>query len=131
MAAIFRQFVKFLGVGVISLIVHYCVLILLKSLGMPPVLASDAGFLLGGLVNYLLNWRFTFGGVQNHLQSGAKFATLVAIGLGLNSILMWIGVYHLGLHYLLSQVLTTGLLTVWNFFAHRYWTFRHPQQNQR
>jgi putative flippase GtrA len=131
MIQIFRQFLKFVGVGLISLAVHYGTLVLLvRGADAPPVPASSIGFLLGGLVNYLLNCRFTFGGTESHLESGFRFAVLVGIGVVMNSALMWIGVDRLHLHYLLSQVAATGLLTVWNFFANRHWAFRSGRQKQ-
>lgn len=125
MAALFRQFIRFFGVGCVSAIGHFGLLILLvQAGGVDAVAASTAGAVLGAVINYSLNYRFTFRSTKQHRESATKFAILVVIGWGLNALLMWIGVNQLGIDYRISQVLTTGLLMVWNFFANRFWTFR-------
>jgi len=124
MADLFRQFVRFFGVGCVSAIGHYGLLILLvQAVGVSAVPASGAGALLGAWINYSLNYRYTFRSSKRHAESIARFAVVAVIGLLLNTLFMWIGVDQLGLHYLLSQVLTTGLVMVWSFAANRYWTF--------
>lgn len=124
MAELFRQFVRFLGVGCISAIGHYGLLILLvQAAGMAAVPASSAGALLGAWINYSLNYRFTFRSSKRHAESVSKFAVVAIVGFLLNALFMWIGVELLGLHYLLGQVLTTGLVLVWSFVANRFWTF--------
>lgn len=125
MAEIFRQFVRFAGVGSVSAIAHYGLLILLVQLvGVDAVLASAAGALLGAVVNYSLNYRFTFRSSKQHQESGLKFVVVAVIGLGLNTLFMWIGVNLLAAHYLLVQLITTGLVLIWSFVGNRWWTFR-------
>lgn len=124
MADLFRQFVRFFGVGCVSAIGHYGLLILLvQAAGVAAVPSSAAGALLGAWINYSLNYRFTFRSNKGHLESVTKFALVALIGLLLNTLFMWLGVDRLGMHYLLSQVLTTGLVMIWSFAANRFWTF--------
>ncbi len=126
LAALLRQFVRFLGVGCVSAIGHYGLLILLvQAAGVAAVPASSAGALLGAWINYSLNYRFTFRSNKRHLESVSRFAVVAVVGLLLNTLFMWIGADLLGLHYLLAQVLTTGLVLLWSFGANRFWTF-HP-----
>jgi putative flippase GtrA len=125
MAGLLRQFIRFFGVGCVSAIGHFGLLIfLVQAGGVDAVAASTAGAVLGAVINYSLNYRFTFRSTKQHRESATKFAILVVIGWLLNALLMWIGVNKLGIDYRISQVLTTGLLMVWNFFANRFWTFR-------
>lgn len=125
MVDLFRQFIRFFGVGCVSAIGHFGLLILLVQLGgVGAVAASTAGAVLGAVINYSLNYRFTFRSSKQHRESATKFAILVAIGWLLNAFFMWIGVNKLGMDYRISQVVTTGLLMIWNFFANRFWTFR-------
>ena len=61
MANIFRQFICFAGVGCVSALGHYGLLIVLVQFArVDAVLASAAGASLGAVINYLLNYRFTF-----------------------------------------------------------------------
>lgn len=124
MLATLRQFVHFSGVGVVSAIGHYGLLIVLvQSQALAPVPASAAGALLGAVINYSLNYRFTFCSTQRHRDAALKFAAVASAGLMLNTFFMWAGVELLGFHYLISQIATTGLILIWSFLGNRYWTF--------
>ena len=125
MIALLRQFVKFTGVGFVSAIGHYGLLIVLVQFAsVPAVPASAAGALLGALINYSLNYRYTFRSTRQHREALVRFVAVAAVGLVLNTLLMWVGVELIGAHYLLSQVVTTGLVLIWSFAGNRYWTFQ-------
>ncbi len=126
MIALLRQFAKFTGVGFASAIGHYGLLIALVQLAAaPPVPASAAGALLGAAINYSLNYRYTFRSTRQHREAILRFAVVATVGLVLNTLFMWVGVVLIGTHYLLAQVVTTGLVLIWSFAGNRYWTF-HP-----
>lgn len=120
-----RQLVRFAGAGLMSAVGHFGLLILLvQGFGIEPVPASAAGALLGALINYVVNYRFTFRSAKKHREALFKFAAVAIIGLVLNTFFMWLFVVLWGIQYVLSQLLTTGLVFVWSFTASRYWTFR-------
>ena len=123
--ALLRQFVSFTGVGFVSAIGHYGLLIaLVQFAGFAAVPASAAGALFGASINYALNYRFTFRSSKRHREAVLKFAVIAGVGLVLNTLFMWVGVELVGAHYLLSQVVTTGLVLIWSFAGNRYWTFQ-------
>lgn len=129
--ALARQFVNFTGVGFVSAIGHYGLLIALVQIaGVPAVPASAAGALLGAWINYTLNYRFTFRSSKRHREAVLKFAVVATIGLLLNTVFMWVGVELIGAHYLLSQIVTTGLVLIWSFAGNRYWTFQPAQPRE-
>lgn len=130
--ALLRQFVGFTGVGFVSAIGHYGLLIVLVQLGgVAAVPASAAGALLGAWINYTLNYRFTFRSAKSHRETVLKFGLIAAVGLVLNTLFMWIGVDVIGAHYLLSQIVTTGLILVWSFAGNRFWTFQTTEPRER
>lgn len=121
---IFHQFFRFAGVGCMSAIGHYGLLIaLVQGFAVDAVLASAAGALLGAVINYALNYRLTFRSTRRHRESVWRFAVVALVGLLLNTLFMWIGVDLLGIHYLVAQVATTVLVLLWSFAANRLWTF--------
>lgn len=125
MVALVRQFVKFTGVGFVSAIGHYGLLIaLVQAAGIAAVPASVAGALLGAWINYTLNYHYTFRSGERHRESVLKFAAVATVGLVLNTLFMWIGTALIGAHYLISQLVTTGLVLIWSFGGNRYWTFQ-------
>jgi putative flippase GtrA len=119
------QLLCFGSVGGASAVGHYGLLItLVQGFGFEPVRASVAGALLGALINYTLNYHFTFRSKTHHVESVTKFGLVAGFGLLWNTLLMWLGVNVLHTHYLLTQVFATVLVFFWSFGANRYWTFR-------
>lgn len=122
--SISRQFAVFIIVGVAAAVVHYGVLIALVELrGVAPVPATLAGYVAGGVVSYVLNRRHTYESERPHEEAGWRFAVVAGVGFVLTSAFMYALHDVWGLHYLAAQVLTTGVVLVWSFGAHRYWTF--------
>ena len=118
------QFALFALVGCAAAVGHYGVLVALAELlATPPVLASAAGFIVGGIISYALNYGHVFRSEKEHLPTAAKFLAVATVGLCLNSAIMWLLAERIGLHYLPAQVTATALVMVWSFGANRYWTF--------
>lgn len=123
--SVVRQFIRFTGVGAIGTGVHYLTLIVLvQGAAAPPVPASVAGFVLGALTNYFLNYRYTFNSNHRHREAMTRFFVVALAGLVLNTLVMQLATGWLALHYLIAQVLATGMVLVWNFTGNRMWTFR-------
>ena len=119
------QFAAFTGVGVVAAIVHYGLLVgLVEVGGVRPVPATLAGYVVGGVVSYILNRRHTFDSGRSHAQAGWRFAFVAGIGFLLTGLLMHVLHVRLGVPYLQDQVLTTGVVLFWSFLANRFWTFR-------
>jgi putative flippase GtrA len=123
-----RQFLLFALVGVAAAIGHYGTLILLAELAaVPPVPASAAGFVVGAVISYALNYRFVFRSDAEHLPTATRFLTVAVIGLALNSLIMALLTHWAELHYLLAQVAATLTVMLWSYGANRLWTFDRPQ----
>jgi len=117
------QFLLYSAVGAVGTAVHFSVLIfLVQLLAIDPVSASMAGFASGAMVNYGLNYRFTFKSANPHYASLPKFLAVALAGLCLNTMIMALATGRL--YYLVSQCLATILVLAWNFLCNRYWTFR-------
>lgn len=119
-----RQFSIFALVGVFAAIAHYSVLIgLVEWARWSAVPATLAGYVAGGLVSYALNRRHTYKSDRPHEEAGWRFAVVAGVGFALT----WVCMHGLhnraGVHYLLAQALTTGIVLVWSFLAHKLWTF--------
>lgn len=123
------QFLSFATVGAVGTAAHYATLIAGVSLGLGPVTASAIGCTVGAAVNYVLNYHVTFRSSLAHIQSAPRFALIAAASLLLNTVLMAVGVDRLGLHYLVAQVLATGIVLCSNFALSRIWAFRERPRN--
>ena len=120
------QFLMFAGVGAIGTLGHYTILIVLAQFwAVDPVFASSIGFVAGALINYILNYHFTFQSDKRHAEALTKFLIVATIGAGINGAIMYFGVEHTNIHYLLVQILSTCVVLLWNFIVNKLWTFTH------
>jgi putative flippase GtrA len=126
-----RQFSSFFLVGLSSTAFQYVVLIGLKELAAWSVVtASLTGYFAGGLLNYTLNRRHTFGSDRPHAEAGWRFVAVMTVGFLLTWAFMRLFVFFWNapnpppLAYMSAQVVTSLLVMVWNFVGHRLWTFR-------
>ena len=121
---LFLQFCSFIGVGGISTFVHYCVLfILVYFFGLRPVFSSSIGYVLSGALNYYLNYHVTFQSDKPHHRALLKFILIAVVGLFINTLIMALCTEMFTLHYMVAQILATGIVAFWNFSGNRYWSF--------
>ncbi len=119
-----RQFSIFALVGVFAVIAHYGVLVALVELARwSAVPATLAGYVAGGIVSYILNRRHTYESDRPHQEAGWRFAAVAGVGFCLTWVSMYFLHDRLGIHYLIAQALTTGVVLIWSFVAHKFWTF--------
>jgi putative flippase GtrA len=124
MSVVSRQVIAFAGVGVAAAIVHYGLLIgLVELLAWRPTAATLIGYIGGGIVSYLLNRSLTYRSDRPHEEATWRFAAVAGVGFILTYGLMELLHGWLSLPYVLAQVLITGIVLVWSFFAHKIWTF--------
>jgi putative flippase GtrA len=121
---ILRQFTAFFGVGLVAAIVHYGLLVaLVEGAAAHPVPATLAGYIAGGLVSYALNRRHTYASDRPHREATWRFALVALVGFLLTWGFMHAFTVWLAGPYLPAQLVTTGIVMLWSFLAHKAWTF--------
>ena len=118
----FIQFFRYCIVGGLAFLVDYGLLYLLADkFGLHYLLSASIAFIAGLVVNYLIStfWVFSESKYQDKRKEFAIFAFIGVIGLGLTEGLMWLFTDLVGLHYLLSKLITAALVLLWNFFARK------------
>ena len=118
------RFLTFAFVGSVGTAIQYAVLGSGVSLDIAtPVACSAAGYALGSVANYLLNYRFTFQSQVPHIQAATKYFSVLAAGWVLNLCLMSLFVVVIGWSPWKSQILTTAFGLVWNYTGSQRWAF--------
>lgn len=121
----FKQFILFAAVGAVGTAGQYLALFILVEGGLlNKVPASVAGFAVGAVINYFLNYRFTFNSNKSHREAITKFFIVAIIGAAINTALFYMGIHLLHLYYMLAQVVATVIVLLWNFIANKLWTFK-------
>lgn len=124
MKGLIRQIAAFSGVGVIAAIIHYSLLVVLVELArFGAVSATLVGYVGGGIVSYLLNERHTYTRSRSHAEASWRFAVVAAVGFALTYGLMTLFVERWTIPYLFAQLITTAIVLVWSFFAHKIFSF--------
>lgn len=118
---------RYAAVGVAATAAHYGLLAACVEWGgWPAWMASGLGAVLGAQVAFFGNRRFTFGHRGALAPAWLRFQGTAVAGALLGMVVVAAGA-GLGLHYLMAQVLATGLTLCATFALNRRWTFAPPQ----
>lgn len=97
-----------------------------KLLGYNYLMVGCLGFIFATAVNYFLSIRFVFrSGTRFTKKTELAFIYAVSlIGLGLNQTMLFILVDRVGAELMLSKLVATGAVFLWNFSARNFIIFR-------
>ena len=131
----FKQFVKFCLVGGTAALINFSVYYSFTTwLDTWYVYSAIWAFLISAVFNFTSNKLWTFRnnevGMQVIKQLG-KFAVVMILGLAINTSIIYGLTDLVGIHWLLSWVIATGVVTFWNFGFNRFWTFRKQKVELR
>ena len=118
----FIQLFRYLFVGGFAFVVDYGLLYALTEwAGLYYLVSASISFLAGLGVNYLLStgWIFKNSKMDNKVGEFIIFSIIGVIGLGLNSLLLYVFTDWAHIHYMISKLLTAALVMLWNFFARK------------
>lgn len=122
MIKLFQQFMKFGVVGVIAFVIDYGLMVFLTEVfGVNYLVSATISFTVSTVFNYFASMRYVF----RHKEGMSRrrefiiFVVLSVIGLGLNNVCMWTGVELLGIHYMITKIGATVIVSVWNFVTRK------------
>ena len=122
---LFYKFIKFGIVGLTGVIVDFSITFLLKEkVKIHKYVANAIGFTIAASNNYILNrvWTFHSKNPQISTEYG-HFIIVSLLGLGINSLILWLLVSKLKWNFYFSKLIAIGITTIWNFFANVIYTF--------
>lgn len=118
----FIQLFRYCFVGGFAFLVDYGLLVLLTEVcGLHYLVSATISFIAGLVVNYLLStsWVFRKSKLENKWAEFAIFAIIGVVGLLLNNLLLYLFTDLAHIHYMISKLLTTALVMIWNFGARK------------
>ncbi len=124
---LFLQSFRYAVGGGIAFVVDFSFLFFLTTYGHVYYLLSAAfGYMLGSTVHYIFSILAVFPkrSYENRTAEFMIFALIGLIGLGLNEAFMWFFTSRVGLHYLYSKLIATGVIFFWNFSTRKFMLFR-------
>ena len=120
------QVPRALVVSALAAFVHTLLYSLMVKIGgWDTVYANTLGYLLGGVIQYVLSLVWVFSTrVENHSLKFLTFLLLSLVGLGISSGTIWLVNKQLGFDPLLAIIPALGLAFCWNFTSRKYLLFR-------
>ncbi|MBI9068914.1 MAG: GtrA family protein [Salinivirgaceae bacterium] len=119
------KFIKFGVVGGTGVIVDFFFTWLCKEkFKWHKYLSNTIGFSIAASTNWILNRIWTFQSQNPEmLKEYADFLVISLVGLGINSLVLWILTDKLKINFYISKLGAIAVTTVWNFFANYLYTF--------
>jgi putative flippase GtrA len=120
------QLFRYTFVGGFAFLIDFSTLyILTEYFNIYYLLSAGIAFILGLITNYFLSvkWVFNARTMKNRYIEFLLFTLIGLIGLGLNELFLWILTDILLIYYLLSKIITTVIVYLWNFFARKFILF--------
>lgn len=119
------KFLKFGIVGCSGMIIDFGMTYICKEFFKLNKFISNAiGFILAATSNYFLNRVWTFESHSEQIGTQyIQFMVVSTIGLGINSLVLYLLNEKLKWNFYLSKLFAIGITTIWNFFANLLFTF--------
>ncbi|MCI0641566.1 MAG: GtrA family protein [Gemmataceae bacterium] len=102
---------------------------LVEWAGWNPATAAVAGYLTGGVLQYILCSLWVFPNAPANAAAGfVAFTVLSLVGLGITWTVI-LGLYDFAhIHYTFAKVIALGLTFFWNFLSRKYLLFRRSSE---
>jgi putative flippase GtrA len=116
------QLFRYTFVGGIAFGVDFGLLFLLTEFaGIHYLVSAAISFSLGLATNYILSisWVFNTRNVSNRYHEFIIFGIIGIVGLGMNELIIWSCTEYLHFYYLVSKIVSTIMVYLWNFFARK------------
>ena len=119
------KFLKFAVVGFSGLFVDFGITYIFKEkIKINKYVSNAIGFICAATSNYTFNRLWTFQSTNENVATEyGSFMVVSAIGLGINSLVLWVLTDKFKWNFYLSKVFAIGCATLWNFFANLLFTF--------
>lgn len=122
----FIPMTRYFIVGGIAFAVDFGLIYFLTDLYNMYYLTSAAlGFCAGLVVNYTLSilWVFDNRKLDSRRMEFIIFGIIGILGLGMNHGIMWFSTDIIGIHYLISKVISQGIIFVFNYGSRKILLF--------
>lgn len=121
----FIQFFRYIFVGGVSFLADGGSLFLITTIGVNYLISVIFAFVIGLAVNYGLSKLLFF---ENSSVNGKieflVYGIIGVIGLGFTEIIMYVLTEIAGLYFMVSKVIATIIVLVWNFVARKIILYR-------
>lgn len=124
----YNQFLRFCAVGAANTLITFTVSYILNHvLHMNEAVASIIAYSAGIANGFVWSTRAVFK-TKGTIGNLTKFIIVNALMIGLNTLLVTIFSFRLGIDGFIAQVMATPFTLVGNFMLNKFWTFSKKQE---
>lgn len=119
---IFLQMFRYLFVGTASFLIDFFIYIgLIEIFNVNYLISAAIAFAISVLANYYLStsWVFNQSNIENRVIEFNLFILISIMGLVFTEILLFIFIDWLSIGYIISKIIASLLVMLWNFSARR------------
>ena len=116
-----NKILKFGLVGGTAFVIDYVLLYFCTEfLHIHYLISSIISFTVSVIFNYILSIKWIFDVKKKQdVKDFVIFIILSVIGLGINSLIMYVMVEKFGVYYMLSKIVSTAVVMVYNFITRK------------
>ncbi len=126
-----KQILRFGVVGGIAFLIDYALLYFCTEyLNIYVLYSSIISFSVSVIFNYIMSIKWVFD--VDHKQTYKDFTIFIIlslIGLGINQLVMFVGVEKLGIFYMLVKIISTAIVMVYNFITRKIFIEKNNNKN--
>lgn len=122
MKKLIKQVFRFGIVGGIAFLIDFgCLWFFHGVCGIPVLISNVLSFTISTVFNYIASVKWVFDVNQDHSQQRnfTIFIVFSVMGLGLNELIMWLCTDKMAIHYLVSKIVATAIVMVFNFVTRK------------
>lgn len=123
------QSFRYLFVGGFSALADWATLYLLESIGLHYLLATFFAFIVGLIANFILSKRLVFkiakARTKGQIGEFTGYAIIGIVGLVFTELLMYLFTDICGLYFMLSKIIATVIVLIWNFTARKFILYKN------
>lgn len=121
----FINFIKFGIVGVSNTLINWFIFFVLNNIGINYIIANIIAYSIATSNSYIWNslWVFKYKG-KSKLRTTVKFIILNIIGLGINTLILYVLVDMFNLEKMISVIIATIIVMILNYFINKFWVFK-------
>ena len=129
--ALVIQFLRYLFAGGLAFIVDFGLFALcLRVFGWHYLIANLVGLIAGLIINYAISVKWVFVGCKRNFGDAMKmefsiFSVIGILGVGFNQLLLLLLVGYGDFNEIISKIVATGVVLIYNFLARKFILFRH------
>lgn len=122
MKKLIKQLFRFGIIGGLAFVIDYSILyICTEFLGIHYLISTFIAFSISTIFNYIasVKWVFDVDQSKSATKNFITFVVFSIIGLILNEIIMWFGVEHLHMYFMIVKIGATAIVMVFNFVTRK------------